>query len=349
MNESINTTCGLVRVRLAKLEITITSPAVVVGAASCVVAIFLIIASKVYRSYTHRINLYLAITALCRTVVIGLQVLPIDINQPSNAAVRVKRGWNVPCTAIGFLTEYLFQSESLIRIWICTYVFVFAFFRFQLNHSKCEITGLLITLILPALTTWIPFIDNSYGLTGTNCWVITKCNGQHMDGTVYLILIEDSLYSTFLIISAMMVAAVIVSFCRGACKQGSLQVCHQAAVKAIIPLLVYPIVEICVTVIKGTKNIYTSVIGTADNEETKFISGTMVVLLYLITPVSLPAALVLYSDVRSGLCKKKRSVKIEPSYGSTVHSTSDCAPVISSTHFIVSTGSTTEAAQLIIK
>ena len=159
---------------------------------------------------------------------------------------------DVPCTAIGFLTEYLFQSESLIRIWICTYVFVFSFFRFQLNHTKCEIAGLLTTLILPALTTWIPFIDDSYGFTGTNCWGISKCNGRHFE--VYLILVEDSLYSTFLTISV--AAVIIVSYCRGACKQGSLQACHRAAVKAIIPLLVYPIVEICVTVIKGTKNIW---------------------------------------------------------------------------------------------
>ena len=350
MNESVNSTCGLLRVRLAKLEIAITSPAAGIGAASCVLAIFLIIASKVYRSYTHRINLYLTIAALCRTVVIGLQVLPIDINQPSNATVRVKSGWGVPCAAIGFLTEYLFQSESLIRIWICSYVFGFAFFRFQFNRTRCELTGLLIVLILPALTTWIPFIDNSYGLTGTNCWVITKCNGRHFEGYLYLILIEDSLYSTLLIISSVMVAAVVISFCRGAFKQGStLQECHRAAVKAIIPLLVYPIVEICVTVIKGVKNIYyTSVISTADDEETKFVSGTLVVLLYLITPLSLPAALVLYSDVRSGLCKKKRSTKIASSYGGTVHSTSDHPPLVSSTYFIVSKEST-DTAQLIIK
>ena len=279
---------------------------------------------------------------------IGLQMLPVDFNQLSNDTVRVKRGWDVPCAAIGFLSEYLFQSESLIRVWICAYVFVFAFFRLHLNLVKHEIAGLLTVLILPAFTTWIPFIGNSYGLAGTNCWVKTRCNGRHVDAFVYLIFIEDTMYNVFLLISSVMVAAVIVLFCRGACKQGTLQVCHRTAVKAILPLLLYPIVELCVSVIKSTKNIYSSIARTSNEEEMKFISGTMVVFMYLLAPVSLPFALAFYFDVRLGLCVKKKLQTIQPSYGGTVHPTSRNAAATSRTHFVVSALSV-DSAPLIIK
>lgn len=53
----------------------------------------LIVVTKIYRHYVHRLTMYLAAAGLLHAVAIGLEVIPIDLSRPDNSTVSLRDNW----------------------------------------------------------------------------------------------------------------------------------------------------------------------------------------------------------------------------------------------------------------
>ena len=159
----------------ARLYVATTASFAVVGSLGCMVTIVMVIQSEVYRSYIHRLTLYLAIASLFAALSTGIAVLPVDTNS-TPLSLREGEGWNGTCATFGFLVQYFTFSSTFATLWISSNVFALAMCRVQLTKQrKCDIAGLLFIFLLPLLVAWIPFINGMFGLTTVWCWVKDRC------------------------------------------------------------------------------------------------------------------------------------------------------------------------------
>ena len=74
-----------------KLYVAIEAVFAVISSLACLVTIVLFVVVQAYRSYVHRLTLYLAITSLFFSVSLGLSVTPIDTEL---YPISPRPGWN---------------------------------------------------------------------------------------------------------------------------------------------------------------------------------------------------------------------------------------------------------------
>ena len=159
----------------ASLYVATTASFAVVGSLGCMATIVMVIQSEVYRSYIHRLTLYLAITSLFTALSTGIAVLPVDTNS-TPLSLREGSGWNGTCVAFGFLVQYFTFSSTFATVWISSNVFALVMCRVQITKQrKCDVAGLLFIFLLPLLVAWIPFINDTFGRIAVWCWVKDRC------------------------------------------------------------------------------------------------------------------------------------------------------------------------------
>ena len=76
----------------------------VIGCLAALSAVLLILLTKAYHQYVHRLQLYLAILCLGFAAAVGLETLPVSTDV--NATVTVREGWGDACVAIGCIVQY---------------------------------------------------------------------------------------------------------------------------------------------------------------------------------------------------------------------------------------------------
>ena len=207
----------------------------VAASVACLVMIVLMITTRAHRSYIHRLTLYLAIASFFSSVSIGLSVVPADLTDP----ISLRNGWNPVCVTIGFLLQYFAFSSTLATIWLCINVFALAICRAKLGQRKVEIAGLLIIFLAPALLSWIPLVKGSYGLTTVWCWIQGPCakGSDYVAGEMF----GASVAPVFVmyIISLVLIAIISLRLCVQL-KKTPVRDTHSAALKEVLPLLIYP-------------------------------------------------------------------------------------------------------------
>ena len=152
------------------LGVFITSSA---ASVACILAIISILAFKGHKRFVHRLTLYLVAAALLEAVVTILNVIPVYHN---GTVVAVGEGFEDFCAAIGFFLEVTVWIPRLFICWIVLYLLMVLVFKHSANAIKWkhEACGLAVVLILPPLTSWVPFVENMYGLSQGGCWIKTS-------------------------------------------------------------------------------------------------------------------------------------------------------------------------------
>ena len=201
----------------------------------------LIVVTKIYRHYVHRLTLYLAAAGLLHAVAIGLEVIPIDLSRPDNSTVSLRDNWGEACIAIGFVAQYLTILQALVIVWISFYMFVLVAFQKQLNRPQHEIGCLAVTISAPFLLTWEPFLHESYGQSGASCWIADGVGRNTSLGPIFKLTVNivPIFIMSFGGLVMLLVASVILMR-RGLRKDNFLVTQYRKALKEIVPLLVYP-------------------------------------------------------------------------------------------------------------
>ena len=141
--------------------------------------------------------------------------------------------------------------ELLFICWITLYLFLRAVFKSNPFTRKHEIAGVTCTLSVssPLLFTWVPLLDDMYGLSGAWCWIrFTEggCDGSYAQGLAYqigmwygplIVIVSISFIATFILVAAMCQGA----FCSHS-EERIYQPNHRKALKEALPLLIYPVV-----------------------------------------------------------------------------------------------------------
>ena len=223
-----NITASLQKLRL---YVAVDASLSIVSSLACLVTIVLFVALGAYRSYVHRLNLNLAITSLFLSVLQGLSVAPINTND--YPLISQRNGWNNACAAFGSLIQYFGYSSALATLWICINVFALSVFNVKTGRRSCEAIGYLVIFFIPCLVFWIPFLSDSFGQTSVWCWI--RCSsdqGNTLAASLGPIL---ALYFTSLVMIIVVVVSFVIELMRGHFK-----VAHKAALKEVLPLLIYP-------------------------------------------------------------------------------------------------------------
>ena len=236
-----STTVGDARV-LVSLHCSVAG----IAALACVVTALLIAAiGRAYRSYNHRLVLYLSVVSFLYVVFSSLPLLPLDISGKSNRtlALREGTGWNVSCVAFGFLDQYVNFANSLLALWICLYVFFLAVFDIKLKKPKHEVAGLMLTVLVgPALMSWEPFLHDMYGLSGMWCWMESDCGHGHkkLRTAVRIGTISSTIFLHALCL--LLVVSIAVVLCARGLRWRAVLKQHWMALQEVLPLLIYPTV-----------------------------------------------------------------------------------------------------------
>lgn len=146
----------------------------------CVLVCFM----KVWKTFIHRLKLYLTAVALFLSIMYILQVLPVTTKEGDDGTETVTRNldWSRACEAIAFLLQYTQWVMLLIICWMILFLLWLAYYLVHTevkavtfeNNLCLEIGGIFFTLVFPLLFLWTPFVTNNYGLGGQWCGIVIK-------------------------------------------------------------------------------------------------------------------------------------------------------------------------------
>ena len=148
---------------------------------------------KVWKTFIHRLKLYLTTVALFLSIMYILQVLPVTTKEGDNGTETVTRNgdWSRACEAIAFLLQYTQWVMLLVICWMILFLLWLVYYLVQTeakaftleNSLWLEICGVFFTLIFPLLFLWTPFVTHNYGLGGQWCGIVIKhgngCSGKN--------------------------------------------------------------------------------------------------------------------------------------------------------------------------
>ena len=289
----------------AKTTIAVFSVFGTIATLFYVAAILLIIKSRAHRQFVHRLSLYLAFGGLLRAATLWLTVAPVNIKLPDNDSVSLRDGWDGLCVFSAVLTQYSVFFQTLIVVWICMYVFVAVVFQKQLQRLRHEIAGIITVLLVPLMFTWEPFISNSYGLSGTRCWIKdSTCNSYDRRSLIYRLVVHIVPHLLLTLFGLALLLAAVLSLARKACARTPKLLGHQywLAMKGILPLMLYPLfysliyLMSVISLIWGTHSHFLNVTGTeAFVAMIQMCSGLLLL------------SLLLGPRVRENICRRERS------------------------------------------
>ena len=211
----------------------------IISTISCLIGICLFIFFRLQKSLTHRLSLYLLISALLCSSTMLLQILVNKI-QYENSLL---------CAIVGFMVQFSIWTKFLF-----TTVVVVMLSGLVLCYSlvqKVEYFYVPFSFLFPITFTWIPFLSNAYGLAGGWCWIRTHDEDCNL---ILAGLIEQFAlcYAPLLILCTINTGLIIVMtfvLSYRACKKSSSYdgidqeaVCYRQALKETLPLIAYPII-----------------------------------------------------------------------------------------------------------
>ena len=131
---------------------------------------------RVWKTFVHRLKLYLTAVALVLSVLYLLQVLPMKLGDPGRepGVWREGRWGDGVCEVIGFALTYTDWVMLLLICWLVVYLLRLARCiekPVTAHHQMLfEVAGVSVTFALPLLFVWAPFVTNSYGVGSNMMW-----------------------------------------------------------------------------------------------------------------------------------------------------------------------------------
>lgn len=160
--------------------------------AGCCTAVLVLTWARMYRTFNHRMILYLLIYTIFGALVYGMRIA--GFIHPS----RTGHAYAVFCSIAGFLNQYAGTAQLIIQTLVtfhigCTVLLVEARCTRPLGHHylgittafdtdsssskakryfrRLELVYALSPALLPLLFVWIPFTTGDYGQAGIWCWI----------------------------------------------------------------------------------------------------------------------------------------------------------------------------------
>ncbi len=226
---------------------TVTITMYSAGALTCFLGIVVIVALRQYRTFVHRLLVYLMVTAFVHGISAGLEVAPVHHN---GRVVEDRHGLNGVCRAIGFVGQVTESQFLLVCTWILVYLVLLVVFQYRLNSKRHEIAGLVISLGLPLTLSWLPYIHNMYGLAGPWCWIRTTnkdCRDHIKVGVIYQFTLFYGPQALLIVFGFMSFLVIVTTIGKRSLDHSgyifrSQHSPYQQALKESLPLLVYPVI-----------------------------------------------------------------------------------------------------------
>ena len=168
----------------------------------CLVALATILCLRAYKTYPHRLFLYLSLVTLVQAPTYTLEVLSVSYKNHESRQPF--------CSLTGVYAMYVCWLQNLIVLWITGYLFRIIVLRIMMQTKRVEIVMGIIFLIVPIPFALIPLIDNHYGLVGVWCWIrndaIGDCSKQDWMGLVF----QYSLWFIPVILEVIVISIIVI-------------------------------------------------------------------------------------------------------------------------------------------
>lgn len=296
---SNSTEICIITVSMAKDTVTVFATFSVIATLCYLAAVILIVKTRAYLQFIHRLTLYLCFSGLFRAVAFLFQVIPIDIAQPDTSQVSVRRGWDGACVFGGFIVQYAGFVQTVTTFWICLYIFAVVIFRSQrLRQRRYEVVGVVAMVLVPFVFTWEPFItpSESYGISGTRCWIKDiSCQENSTNAYIYTITVVVVPHILFTFSGFLLMSLALLALGKRV-KQKFLERQHWLAIKDILPLAPYPLLYSLIW--------FARMIGLSVKNNSSVL-GEVTVALIQASSILLPLSLLVRSSVRSKLCPQR--------------------------------------------
>ena len=207
-DSSNNSVCSVFETYPYVIVAVVSAGSSIISGLCCIFVICLIFLLKKHYFFIQRIILYHCLAALFRSVALITHFHRLKYNDESETST-------ILCSISGFLDQvsrwYLLVDYSVITF---TLLMTAVFHK---NVARLERLYILMIFIFPFTFNWIPFIDNTYGLSGAFCWIrstnFDDCS-QHKFGYILQFVLWNVHFSIAIILIMLTYVVVIVVVAR---------------------------------------------------------------------------------------------------------------------------------------
>ena len=213
----------------------VSSGSAMVSALCCIFVICLIFLLKKHYFFIQRIILYHCLAALFRSVALITHFHRLKYNDQSETST-------ILCSITGFLDQvtrwYLLLDYSVLTF---TLLMTGVFHK---NVARLERLYVALIFVLPLTFNWIPFINNSFGRSGSFCWIrdtnFADCSPHEFGRILQIVLWDVHFFITLiLLIPTYLVVIVFVAWQR--CHwRGKTDTLRKTLNEEVWPLLIFP-------------------------------------------------------------------------------------------------------------
>ena len=235
----------------------------VVSFCTCVVAVSLVFCLRLHKLLTYRLAMYQVLSGMLFSFTLVLFFSSMNYDSDSLPDTVV-------CKVQAFLTEYSMWMKLLFTISLVFHLFCLAVFL--KNMKNLEIWYVLFSTLFPLLVSWIPFIHNSYGVAGAWCWIrdwTGDCATHHyLEGIIeqftlwygpLFVSLTISIIATIIIVIVLLWRVCNAQPIKEPLLETDLKPKHKEALKELLPLLVYPAIFYCISLLPLVHRIYDAV------------------------------------------------------------------------------------------
>ena len=215
----------------------------IISSVMCLIAILLVLCLRLYKYFVYRLALYQVVACFVYSMAEILQL--VDINYTGNTLQ------DATCKAVASLLQYLVWMTLLFTMCLVFHIFCLAVCL--KNLEKQEKVYVLVSVLLPLLQFWIPFVNDSYGLVGAWCWIRNwkdDCpSNRYAAGIIeqFTLWYGPLLISLTLCLIAVIVIALVLIWRAFLSQKMEVEPLikgnrNKAVLKQLLPLLAYPII-----------------------------------------------------------------------------------------------------------
>ena len=209
----------------------------------CLFAVILVCALKLYKKPVYRLALYQVVAALAYAALILFEPL-IFLNDD---IVNDPDTFRPLCATVATLDLYIAWTKVLLAL--CVTIHLFCFTVFYKNLKNFEALYVAASLAIPVAIVIVPHTTDSYGLSGSWCWIQSWKDNCPQDPLLAGITEQFVLWfvPTVVILVVEMVAVIVmvIVLCRRAHSRAPANVSdddqNRKALKQLLPLVAYPI------------------------------------------------------------------------------------------------------------
>ena len=228
----------------------------------CLVTVSVVFAMKLHKHFIYRLAMYQIVSSMLVTITEVLYLTLLDYHNDEFQ--------DIACQITAFLLEYTAWMKATSTTCLIFHLFCLAVFL--RDFRRLEVFYLVLPLCLPALISWIPFVNHSYGESGAWCWIKSwkgDCvKEKYLEGIIEQFALWYGPLFLFLSIGIVSVLIILVVLIWRGFKnrapieeQEALITNHEResnkkALKELIPLLIYPAIFYLLNLFPLTHRIY---------------------------------------------------------------------------------------------